>query len=356
MSDSNTLRVLSFDGGGMRGYLSQQFMVQFCQLSGINPNEIWKHFDVITGTSIGGIIALALAFGLSLDSLTSFFTDDGKWIFTIRTAGDVASGSHNASTPSNRPNAAQKVVILGNNDQFYNSAYPDSNYGSVYFKQRLVSTFGTNTLQNLKTNVLITSYKDNTKSPVLFSNLNYAEYIGQNELISNVALATSSAPLYLPPLSLGMDSLIDGGVYQNNPARLGLVMAKSIRSTVKRVCVLSVGTGLGEVGFDEAATPGFFLTSLASLPFEDTIKSLVGLLDATIGGAQEAVHKGLSLEEQYTLDNLYYYRFQVRLDPAQDNELDNSDASYLAYLAGAVTQRVNEDIDDLTNFIGHFLA
>ena len=350
--------MLSFDGGGMRGYLSQQFMVKFCHLAAINPNEIWKHFDVICGTSIGGIMALALAFGLSLDSLASFFTDDGKWIFTIRTAGDVLSGSHNASLPSNRPSTAQKVGILGNNDQFYNSAYPDSNYGSVYFKQRLVSTFGTNTLQNLKTNVLIPSYKDDTKSPVMFSNLNYAEYIGQNELISNVSLATSAAPLYLPPLPLNGNSLIDGGVFQNNPARLGLVQATSIKPTFKRACVLSVGTGLGEVGFDEPITPG---PLLASVPFEDTIKSLVGLFDAAIAGNQEAVHKGLSLEEQYTfnsvtLDNLYYYRFQVNLDPVQDNELDNSDATYLTYLADAAIQRVNEDMDDLTNFIGHFLA
>ena len=49
MSDPNTLRILSIDGGGVRGLIPNTFMELFVQQWGINPNEIWKYFDVITG-------------------------------------------------------------------------------------------------------------------------------------------------------------------------------------------------------------------------------------------------------------------------------------------------------------------
>jgi patatin-like phospholipase/acyl hydrolase len=60
VADPNTIRVLSLDGGGMRGIFEAKFMEQFVQLWGINPNEIWKYFDVICGTSVGGLQALGL--------------------------------------------------------------------------------------------------------------------------------------------------------------------------------------------------------------------------------------------------------------------------------------------------------
>ena len=199
MADPRTLRILELDGGGERGYMSLKFLQRFVGQWGIDPREIWKNFDIICGTSIGGIMALALAFGKSLDELEPFFVNDGPWVFTIRTAGDVAIGSNDASEPSNRPNTAQKALILADNDQFYRSVSSSSNYGSARLKSALLGEFGNSTLQDLKTNILVPSYQNDTNSPVLFSNLNFPDFIGQNELISNVALATSAAPIYLPP-------------------------------------------------------------------------------------------------------------------------------------------------------------
>ena len=75
--------------------------------------------------------------------------------------------------------------------------------------------------------VIIPSYKANTDTFVLFSNLNYGEFVGQNESIVNVALATSAAPLYLPPHGFGGGVYFDGGIYQNNPAQIALNTAKA---------------------------------------------------------------------------------------------------------------------------------
>ena len=354
MADPRTVRVLSLDGGGMRGYMSLLWLQKFVQLWGIDEEDIWENFDVITGTSIGGILALALAYGLTPTQLLPFFTNDGPWIFTIRSAIDVAAGSINASFPSNRPYTIQKIGILGDNDQFYRSVDPASNYGSSRLKSKLIETFGTDTLQSLKTNVLITGYKSLTQTPVLFSNLNYGEFTGQNELISNIGLATSAAPFYLPPQTFTGSTYIDGAVYQNNPSQFGLTLGKMVKPTANRYCVLSVGTGLGKVGFHEEDDPS--QPPPPTFPFENTIKDAVALVDAAIAGAQEATARALFLESQYTLENLFTYRFQTVLDPAINTDLDNSDSSFLTYLSNLATTEFNADSDNIATFLGHLTA
>lgn len=354
MADPRTVRVLSFDGGGMRGYLSLLWFQRFVQLWGINEADIWKNFDVITGTSIGGIIALALAYGMTPTQLLPFFTNDGKWIFTVRSAVDVAAGSINASFPSNRPYTVQKIGILGNNDQFYNSIDPASNYGSSRLKAKLVETFGTDTLQKLKTNVLVTAYKPITQTPVLFSNLNYGEFLGQNDLISDIALATSAAPLYLPPHIFGAKTYIDGGVFQNNPSQLGLTLGKMLKTTANRYRLLSIGTGLGKAGFHEEDDPD--QPPPPSFPFEQTMKDLVGLIDASITGAQESVARSLFLESQYTNSRLATYRFQTVLDPTINTDLDDSDNNFMTYMANVANTEFNADIDNISTFLGRLTA
>jgi hypothetical protein len=358
MSDSNTIRILSMDGGGMRGYMSLVFLQKFIQQWGISQSDLWKNFDVIAGTSIGGIAALAYASGITPDELEPFFTEVGPWIFTVRTAGDVIDGSINASLPSNRPSATEKAGMVLIGDDIYAAVDPiNSNYGDARLKQEVINVFGTNTLQNLKTNTIIPTYRYDTSSFALYSNLNYAEFTGQNELISNVALATSAAPIYFPPIDISSHKYIDGGVYQNNPSQLALNLGKMLKPTANRYCVLSLGTGLGEMGFDVALARKKVLSSLlrARTPTE-TVELLMSLFDIGITGGQESVAKALSLESKYTLDNLYYYRFQLDLDQTQDTELDNSDPEFISYMYTTAVQYFNEDIENISNFIGHLTA
>jgi patatin-like phospholipase/acyl hydrolase len=250
MSDSNTLRVLSLDGGGMRGYISATFLKLFVQLWGINPNEIWKYFDIITGSSIGGLQALAYALGMSPTELQSFFTIDGPWIFTT-----------SSSSPSVTPSTLTKInTIVGgpfSNPTFYPST--TAGIGTMRLKSKLDSVFGTNTLSDMKTKVLITSFEkndanpdfsQNTNTPIYFSNSTIIPiFTGQNNLAVDVAMATSAAPLYFPAWNIGNDSYIDGGVIQNNPSSFSLAVAQAIKPTANRYCVLSIGTGLGDIGF-----------------------------------------------------------------------------------------------------------
>ena len=349
--DTNTIRVLSLDGGGVRGYLSLKFLQRFVAQWGINPNELWKYFDVICGTSIGGIQALAYAYGKSTQDLEPFFREKAKKVFTIRTATDV--GQCDTSSESNRPNLAQKLAFLAVDTPFYKAACPDqststiSNYGHNVLQQVLVDNFGNDLMSDLKTNVIIPSYRYDTNSYVMHSNHSHNMFNGRDEEIVNIARATSAAPVYLPSHNFGSPEheYIDGGVYQNNPAETALSLGKVLKPYAKRYCVMSLGTGLGEQGF-HIDTQG--LTSSDS-----AITRIFKLFDIASTGGQESVDFNMKLRANNSLEQFYYYRFQPRLSDTQNTELDNSDVAFLDYMEGVANSHYDSDTTNINNFLAH---
>lgn len=344
MGRKDTLRVLEIDGGGQRVYLPFKFLKLFTQQWGISFDQLAQEFDVICGCSAGGILALSLAFGLTYDQMLPFFTTQGPYIFSL-----------SSIIPSLRPNVAAKLALIATNTPFYQSSGPTENsYGYGLLKTAIQNNFGTNTLHNLKTNVLIPAYEDDTKTYRLFSNLNYPEFIGQNELISNVALATGAAPVYLPPLSMNGHSYEDGGIFSNNPSQFGKVLAHMIKPQAKKVCVLSLGTGIGQIGFDPGVPD-----PEAPLPADiSTIEKIFGLLNIALTGSQESIARSLLLESSYTLFPkyyypTYYYRFQPQLDLTKNTELDNTDPDIMAYYEQTAQTVFDNDIDNISTFIGH---
>ena len=299
------------------------------------------------------------------DSLQSFFTTQGPLIFSTN------------GTPSSRASTLTKITtLLGFGTSFYGTS-PGTNYGSNLLYDTVRSLLGTNTLQDLQTNVLIPAYQLDTSTYTTFSNLNFAEFIGQTALASDVALATTAAPYYLPIYNFDSHNYLDGGIYQNNPAAFGKTLAQMIKPTAKRICVLSVGTGRGTAGFyDPAPPPSSFMVRLRAQlaeflrtegidinamdpPDPDEILSVNFLFDlftiAQVGG-QESVARQLFLESSYTLEQLYYYRFQPQLDTNLNTELDNTDPSILTYYEDTAETWFEDDIANITNFLGHLTA
>lgn len=357
MSDPNTIRILELDGGGERGYMSTVFFQQFIQQWGIDPSTVAENFDVICGTSIGGIVALSLAFGKTPDEILPFFTTQGPYIFSLTSL-----------VPSVRPNLAAKVALIALGTPFYQSSgLTEASYGSGLLAATLQSNFGTNTLQNLKTNVIIPTYEQVSSTYTLCSNTNYPDFVGQNELITNVALATSAAPVYLPPLIVDNSlsgtlsgTYLDGGIYQNNPASFGLTLGQMLKPNASRYCVLSLGTGIGEIGFDpgnpDMIDPRVGVITSSDLKAFDNIATIFALGNIARVGAQESVAKALDLESEYTLNQLYYYRFQPKLDSNVNTELDNTDPAILTYYNNVATTTFNSDIENISTFIGHLTA
>ena len=330
MADPNTVRILAIDGGGMCATFSVQWMNEFVQLWGISPNEIWKYFDVICGTSAGGLQTLGYAGGLSPTDLTNFLTNSGPWIF-----------STSSILPGVRATTLDKLatMILGG------SFYPNTN-----FVTQLNTLFGTLDMQHLNTNTLITSYDYNTNTPILFSNITFPNSFGSTELLKNVGLATSSAPLYFPPATWGGGhSYLDGGVIKNNPAMLGYMLGTIIKPNAKRTCILSIGSGLGDIGFGTAPVD-------PPPPDESNMSFVFSLLGILITGTQETDAALLKNIDQYTLQNLYTYRANAQLDPMRDTELDNTTSDFITYMQTLATNTFNADIVNISNFLAHLVA
>ena len=348
MADPYTLRILEIDGGGQRGYLALKFFQQFVNLWGIDPTTVADQFDVICATSVGGIMGLSLALGMTPEEMEPFFTTQGPYIFSLTSL-----------VPSVRPNLAAKLALIATDTPFYQSSGSDADrYGSGLLYKTVQTTFGANTLQDLKTNVIIPVYEKDTNTYRLFSNLDYSEFIGQNELASNVGLATGAAPIYLPALQMNGHTYWDGGVFQNNPSQFGRTLAQMIKPTARRTCLLSLGTGRGEEGFDPG-NPDVMDVRVGNAPgirAFDSIQALFSLFAISSQGGQESVAQAMLLESRYTLNPFYIYRFQPVLDPSLNTELDNTDPDIMTYYETVAEQSFTSDISNISTFLGHLTA
>lgn len=347
--DTNTLRVFSFCGGGTKGYGVNRFMQKFLHQWGILQADFWKYADVMCGTSIGGILACSYAYGKTPDEMESFFLNDAKRIFTIRQLNEVAINSHNAARNSNRPNLAEKAFMLAQNDSFYKSAYDDSNYGHNILHQVLVSTFGTDTLANLKKPVVIPSFEEDMTRYVLFSNFNDPSYfIGNTESIVNVARATSAAPIYLPAHSFNGHYYSDGGVYANDPVLAAINVGLTAKPHANRIVIMDVGAGIGNMSFDGSGAATTNLEHMAVRAFN--------IMNTAMTGAEEWSRYYLDYLSNRLARDVYYYKFQPRFPQDFPNELDNSTEAWFSQLANLIDTHYTNESDKISSILNHLTA
>ena len=92
-SSRQAFRVLSLDGGGMRGTYTATYLDRvastFAQRRGVEALDIGAAFDLIVGTSTGGIVACALAKGVPLSEVVTLYQEQGPQIFTQPLPTDV---------------------------------------------------------------------------------------------------------------------------------------------------------------------------------------------------------------------------------------------------------------------------
>lgn len=381
MADTTTNRILTIDGGGARGYFSLNWLKKFVIQLGEDPDDrtvFTRRFNVIGGTSVGALIALCLATEkMSINELIDFFDEHAPYIFSL-----------SSLFPSWRPNETYKVALVVADIPFYQSSGPTENsYGAGLLKTLVQDIFGSDTMQAVQTNVIIPGYQLDTNTYVTFSNANVDGFIGQDFLISDVALAASAAPAYLPTWTIGAHTYIDSGVYQNNASFFSYVYGQALNPAFYRTCLLSVGTGLGDYGFDSSGEPGpppspfhpsgvseeeFKSTpvyqqlvekhpSLSSLSTSsilafNTIETLFSLFEIASTGGQESIAKCFQVLSDSSIQPFYYYRANAVLEPEENTELDNTGTEIRQYYLDFSEALYNSDSTAITNFIGHFTA
>ena len=248
MSSSKLVKVLSIDGGGIRGYLPAVFLAEVERRA---ARPISGLFDLVVGTSTGGIIGLGLAAGKNAAELAEFYPMYGRRIFggvDNRSEWDKRLWGSGGNIMQSVNLAAKRIGgPFGGNALFGGNA----RHTAEGLESALKEVFGEMKLSEVPTELAITTFDRLTSSPCVLSSRDARLDSSYDLLVREVARATSAAPTYFPPAKLAWAGqareFIDGGVWANNPA--GVAVNESIAITARRglqgsaVLLVSLGTG-----------------------------------------------------------------------------------------------------------------
>jgi patatin-like phospholipase/acyl hydrolase len=217
------MRILSIDGGGVRGLIPGAVIVEIEKRMG---KPISQLFDLISGTSAGGHIALALA--------TPGDEEKPKW------SAEELAAYYREAYGRIFDNSGFKVLdaLKGLTNERYSADGIDSALNEV---------FGEVKLSEALIEVLITAFEVESGEPHFFLRSEARNDPKKDHLMSFVARATSAAPTYFEPAAKfsGEEGLafLDGALFANNPSMCAFAHAQSLGFDEDEMTIISLGTG-----------------------------------------------------------------------------------------------------------------
>ncbi|HEY4581553.1 MAG TPA: patatin-like phospholipase family protein [Lysobacter sp.] len=218
-------RILSLDGGGIRGIVTCRWLAAVdAALAAAGKPAIPASFDLLAGSSTGGLIACGLALGHPPDLLAGLYRTRRHEIF---------------------PGMARRLWSRATRLLADGPSAP--RYDGRGLEAVLADVFGDARLGDCRVPTLVTSYDTISRRPVVFKSFK-PEHAGLR--VRDVCRATAAAPTYFPahPLRVeGLDcALIDGGIVANNPTACAI--AEALRKDAKvagtrDLIVASIGSG-----------------------------------------------------------------------------------------------------------------
>jgi hypothetical protein len=299
-------RILSLDGGGIRGAFAAAFLYKLERQIGC---PISDYFDIIAGTSTGGIIALALCLGEPAEKICKLYRDRSPAIFTPRTSNDLSR--------------LQRLCAKAAKWRFQSldeAALYRSKYTSDALRELLTAVFGTRTLEDARASrALIPAVNLTTGRTIVFKTPHQPKFVRDRYITAvDVALATSAAPTFFPQARIGAGSAYaDGGLWANNPAMLAYAEAVKIHGIAKRdeldptfgldeIHMISIGTG--EPEYYAKPAPG-----------DDGLRWWGDKLFEVASGAAS---QGVDFQVQYVLGPERYQRIDFKM-PSTPWRLDD---------------------------------
>lgn len=307
------IHVLSIDGGGIRGIIPAVILKALRERIG---KDLYRVFDLMAGTSTGGIIAAALATAChhgrpyQPDELLEFYVSKGPGIFR-----------KHWYTPLRqllRPK-----------------------YSALPLERILQDAFGDARLGSALTPLLVSSYDLQAQIPFFFKSHKIARDSNYDWEVWKVARATSAAPTFFPPFHLqrGREdyALVDGGIFVNNPAMAAYAEARRLYPTHSEFLIVSVGTGdrHDDIRYASARRWGLLCWARQIVPvMMDSVSEAVDYeLDSVTGATPRSRH----------------YRFQPELTIAA-NAIDDASPKNLEHLrqqAQAYVQAFHQRLEDV---------
>lgn len=206
-------KILALDGGGIRGAYTAAALDELEKLSGKKATD---YFDLIVGTSTGGILALGLGIGQPPELLLDLYRKNGERVFPQAKSG-----------------------LKGLIDWIFKPKHDPSG-----LNQCLYEVFGNKKFKEIDLPLAITAFDAACGHPVIFKTNYHQSLTGYENLLAvEAAMATSAAPTFFPAAEGKNGIMIDGGVWANCPVMIGIIEALTLfEKKIKDIRVLNIGT------------------------------------------------------------------------------------------------------------------
>ena len=282
--------VLSIDGGGIRGIIPARVLARLAEKTD-DGIPFYAHFDLIAGTSTGGLIAM----GLSAPSATveKENREAYSWITTEKKIFRKPEETfHGVITPAADPEKISDIYldhareIFSAKTRLLGSVFSDK-YDVTQYEFFLRTLFHDGKLEDALVPTMVVSYDSILGRERILSSYNDLKHI---KLI-DAARATSAAPIYFRPKMMegpGGETmaLLDGGLIANNPALFAYLEAKKLYPEADKITILSLSTSRTRYTFDPSGISGGY-SSWAEPVMKIYPNAQMELIDDTMKGISD---------------------------------------------------------------------
>ena len=223
-----TIKILSIDGGGIRGYIPALILEKLSYLleQKSGNGDLYSVFDIIAGTSSGALTALGIT--------TPTKTNEGVINKPKFSMSDIVNIYETCRTDIFPEKIIEKIAVL---EQAFHGKYD-----SFSLENLLESLFGNCTMSDSLSSVLISGFDILSNKPVI---------IGEEDdfYMKDIARGSSAAPTFFEPAmieSISKDRqycMVDGAMAANNPSMFAYTEARKKFPRAQKYIILSLGTG-----------------------------------------------------------------------------------------------------------------
>lgn len=277
-------RILSIDGGGVKGIVPAIWLVKLEEELG----DLKNHFDVICGTSTGAIVGAALSAGYTGAEIVDIFKIHAKEIF---------------------PSFFNRIDRI-----LTNPFGPKYDHRPLY--NILKRYFGGMLLCDLKVPFVTSAYDFTFGTPKIFYSLDNPNYS-----VVDVLRATCAAPIYFPPYAIKEEEVYhvygDGALVMNNPSLFGVARYLADRKPGEEAMLLSLGTGYPETEVNAKEIENWNLFNWVTNIHKMIFDSSVDIVDQIV-------------KQNMSRPGRHYVRFQTRFKLASTNIDNASDCNIIS--------------------------
>jgi patatin-like phospholipase/acyl hydrolase len=321
-------RILSIDGGGLKGVVPLQVIKE---IEKITKQPIHKTFDLVAGTSTGGLLTCALLLRdegtvvgnkrkYTLDEIQELYVKKGKDIF---------------------PNYRHLNWFYMHSRKWIRPMYFTKKY-DIILKQYFSDYRITSCLKP----IYISSYDIHRNIPLIFTTRNATATDEKNSKLVDICRATSAAPTYFPTYTFNYNKenvvCIDGGLIMNNPA-IGAFIEVLGNSSYKHykkenrsleiadISILSLGTGISSKQYSSEKSKVWGRLQWIKKIIDITLGAPVNLVSDQLA----TLYKSMSLEKNYL-------RINVEIDKKY-SEMDDSRLTTMEYLLEVANSKITNN-------------